>query len=205
MNLFNFIRLKEIFNLATKSGSEVHSSVWSDITSELYVRGGANAPTATAFIGDILQYEMTSNQQKDTFSNFHINHDIATNNVGDKCYPHLHFGCKTSDSGNVLLQFEWVYAKGHSQEKFQSVSIVKNLVFPIPINSERTHFVAELPEVDAIPNSVLEPDALILMRVSRMGNDVSDTFPGSIWATAIDIHYLSNRAGTLFKSPPFNG
>ena len=174
-------------------------SYWRDLTTELYTRQGANAPTATAFQGGLIQYEFTSNQVRTVFANFHVDHDYA---LGTKIYPHFHFSPKSNNSGVVRIEFEWSFAKGHGQEAFPSTTS-KTLDFTIPASSAYKHFVAELPEVDAIPGTDIEPDTLILMRVSRLGNDAADTFPDSVWGFTADCHYQADTFGTPNRAPDF--
>lgn len=174
---------------------------WRDITSELFTRGGVSAPAATAFIGNVYQYEVVSNLTKTVFSNFHVNHDYT---LGTKLYPRFHFAPTSNNSGVVKFTFEWTLAKGHGQTAFTATT-TKELLFNIPANSAYKHFVAELPEVDAIPGTLVEPDTLILMVISRNGNDAGDTFPDSIWGATADIHYQATKFGTPNKAPNFYG
>lgn len=184
---------------STKRTNDPFDKVWRDNTSELFVRGGVNAPAASTFIGGIDQYEFVSNLTKTVFSNFHINHDYA---LGTALFPHFHFSPKSNNAGNVMLAFEWSIAKGHSQAVFPATT-TKTLIFAIPANSAFKHFIAELPTIDAISGIGIEPDTLILMRISRVGANAFDTFPDSIWGATADLHYQANLRGTVNKAPNF--
>lgn len=199
IGLSELYRKAKVLGLMFSNPGDKFLPVWRDNTSELFTRGGSSAPASTAFVGNIYQYEFVSNLMKEVFSNFHVNHDYA---LGTKLYPHLHFSPKSNNSGNVVLNFEWSIAKGHGQAVFPATT-TKRIVFSIPANSAFKHFVAELPEVDAIPGTNIEPDTLILLRVARVAADVADTFPDSIWGSTMDIHYQANVKGTLNKAPNF--
>lgn len=199
MNISEFYRKAKILGLMFKFPGDSFSKVWRDNTSELFTRGGAGAPTATLFQGGIPQYEFVSNLMKEVFTNFHINHDYSR---GSTIFPHFHFSPKSNNSGVVLLEFEWSIAKGHQQAAFP-VTTKKTLAVTIPANSAYLHFIAELPEVDAISGANIEPDTLIIMRIARLATNPADTFPDSIWGATADLHYQADMKGTLNRAPDF--
>lgn len=61
--------------------------------------------------------------------------------------------------------------------------------------------VTEVPEVDAILSSEIEPDSVIKMRIFRDG--VNDTHGSNIHGMFSDLHYQIARVGTINKAPNF--
>jgi len=183
------------FNDRTKNG-------WADIVAELYTRGGNASPVTSQFKGGIYLYEFTPSDVLEVFSNFHIPHAWRT---GTMLYPHFHFSCKTNDSGVVRLGFEYTGARRHDDSGTVVFPDTQTIYveFEITANSAFAHFVAEAPENQGIPGTLLNVDAMVMTRIFRDATHVNDTFPESIYGITADLHIEVDKASTPFRAPDF--
>ncbi|MBE0438280.1 MAG: hypothetical protein IBX57_00740 [Gammaproteobacteria bacterium] len=185
----------------TRKNSDDGEFGWVDLQSDITVRGqGVNSPTWSQFRSGIYAYDFEAGKTQECWSNFHIDHDYA---MGTPVYPHIHWSPKTTGIGTVRWGFEYTVAKGHSQASgsvFGPTSIVYAETV-ITQDSQYTHFVTETSEVSAIPPSNLEPDSLVLMRFFRDASN--DTYPGSVAAFKVDLHYQAARFSTKNRAPDF--
>jgi|LakMenE01Jun11ns_1017448.scaffolds.fasta_scaffold9950467_6 hypothetical protein len=134
---------------------------------------------------------------------FHIDHDYAPNTV---IYPHVHWfnAAAVPNTGNVRWGFEYVVAKGHSQQAFPLTASTTVYKTQASSATRYMHAIAEVAIGDAIPATNLEPDSLIYMRVFRDAADAADTCTDKVYAFLADLHYQADAFGTLNKAPNFN-
>ena len=130
---------------------------------------------------------------------FHIPHDIKPNS---NIYPHVHWMPMSYSRGTVVWEIEWVSAKGHNQNESltgtsQTIRLEaqgKGLI--------GEHMVTEC--TDAQSFIVPEVDSILRMKVRRLGNDVADTFHGTVVGLFLDIHYQIDKLSTVGRLPDFN-
>jgi hypothetical protein len=175
--------------------------VWEDLKAPFVVRSlnGGNNPSWGTLFGNLQGYLWGGGTLTQLWQDFHIDHDIA---MGTKVYPHVHWCPTTNHTGTVRWGFEYSVAKGHGQEAFAATTIVY-VNHTITQPSRWVHFVTEVPEVDAIPSSSIEPDTVIKMRIFRDGAHYLDTYNYNVHAWEHDLHYQVAQLGTRGKAPDF--
>jgi hypothetical protein len=163
---------------AASKGNGTTEPVWKDMGNGLYA------------------YHFTAADE--LFVVHHVNHDYK---LGSNAYPHVHF--LADEAMNAGEQITWnvkyTIAKGHQQG--QSLTA-------IPTNFDMTyiatgteiageHIILECSDLQAF--DLIEPDALILVGVTLVSKNVS----GKIFGILHDLHYETDRLGTINKSPNF--
>lgn len=177
--------------------------IWKDLLGELNIRNlsGGNNPTWATIFDNIQGLIFSGSTMNQVWVDFHIGHDIA---LGTKIYPHIHWLPLNNIGGTVRWGIEYSVAKGHGQEAFHpTVTVYVDHTFPA--NSYKKHMITEVPEVDAIPSTHIEPDSFVKMRIFRDANNIADTYNYDIHAWYADLHYQAERIGTMNKAPNFYG
>ncbi len=175
--------------------------VWVDMVSpfETTTSGKANYPSFGTVYGNFQGLIFEKGLMNQVWADYHMNHDIA---LGTKVYPHVHWMPLTASAGEVRWGFEYAIAKSHGRQAFGATTTVYvNQSFPA--NSQHTHMVAEVSDLDAILSASIEPDTFIKMRVFRDATHALDTYNGNVHAWCCDLHYQTNRIGTKNKAPNF--
>jgi hypothetical protein len=160
---------------------------------------GLSAPGFTNIFGNMWGYEFTGNQLKETWLEYHPDHDFKD---GSAFYPHVHIIPKTTGLGTVTFGFEYTIAKGYDQGIDSFFNTTTNTVYAtydITTNSQYKHIIIEttLPITDPL----FEIDSICLIRVFRNGS--ADTYAGSVYLLRCDLHYESNKESTINKNFPF--
>lgn len=173
---------------------------WRDNVIEMTTRGGVTEPPRALFRDNIYLLQFSHLDLMEVYGNFHVDHDYKLNTA---IYPHIHWTTNTSDTGTVRWGFEYTVAKGHQQAAFPATTTV--YVEQASTGTPYMHYVAEVSTGSAIPGTNIEPDTFILMRVFRDADHPNDTFEGSVYGIALDLHYQADRATTPNKAPNFYG
>ena len=178
---------------------------WRDLFAPIDPRSTQSGPSWALFRDGIYLYAFNATQTREVFATFHLDHDYA---LGTKVYPHVHFTVNTTSSGVVRWGIEYTVAKGHQQVTGSTYGATTTVYVEHTINGatdQYKHFVSEVPEVDAIPATLLEPDSVILVRLFRDGAHPNDTYPDNVFGIQMDCHYQANTWATINKSPNFYG
>jgi hypothetical protein len=167
---------------------------WADITGNI-LTGGAIAPVRTNFRGNIDLYAFSATAQNEAWFTYHVPHDYAP---GTDIYFHVHWSTAGTNTGVVRWVFEYTIAKGHGQS-----------VYPVPSTATVDQAYAApayrhmLAETTAISSPELEPDSVILVRLTREGGNPVDTQTGVAYLITADVHYQSDRHATKNRTPNF--
>lgn len=176
---------------------------WRDLFGTIQPRG-ANAPSWTLFRDGIYLYACPSNQEREWFLQFHIDHDYA---VGTNIYPHLHFSINSpTASGTVRIGIEYTVAKGHQQASGSIFNATNTVYVEQAVNGvtdQYKHFVTEVSDLNAIPSTGIEPDTVILMRMFTDTSHANYTFNDDIYLIQADCHYNIGKFATPNKAPDF--
>lgn len=187
---------------------------WRDMPSEPKLLASSTRDPAESVIGGAIVspapfmrgWEFSDTAQpyeKEIYYFLHINHDYV---MGTKIYPHVHWV-----SGQVTAQTKvgWVWryavAKGHAQGTVDTVGTVITQTETMN-GTGFTHYTTEVSDANAIPATLLEPDTVIFLRLTRDSDNVyltGDDTTTSVWVVFGDAHYLSTDGGTPLKAPPF--
>lgn len=172
---------------------------WRDNVIQFNVEvGDNNAPSLSAFRGNIKLFAFPTNKMTQSVAIWHIDHDYA---MGTALYPHIHWSIATSNLGTVRWGFEYTVAKGHQQEAFPAPTTI--YVEQASNGTPYMHYVAEFSDAQAIPGSLVEPDSLIIARIFRDPTHINDTLEAPVFGLCLDMHYQADRATTPNKSPNF--
>jgi hypothetical protein len=175
-----------------------------DLIGQLVVRGsGVNNPTWAAIMTNIYAYQFTVNQE--IWLTFHVDHDYVPGTV---VYIHTHWthNSTTVTTGGVTWTFDVTAAKGHQQAAFAAAKTTSVTQTATP-TTQYEHFIAETAltvaggSASLIDTALIEPDTLIMVRVSLTGNTLSAaTNP---FLLSCDLHYQSTGIGTKARAPNF--
>jgi hypothetical protein len=181
---------------------------WKDLKGALAIHeqgGTAQDPAYVPFIGNIRAYQFDNVQGDEIFVEFHMPHDYV---IGSPLFLHTHWShaSATVASGGVEWKAEVTYAKGHDQATFSTPVEIK--MIQDASTTAYQHMIAETqlssdtPEAGVqLDSADLEPDGLLLLRVTLDANTLSDgSHP---FLHFVDLHYLSTGIGTMDKAPPF--
>lgn len=186
-------------NTSIKSNNQF---IWKDEKASFVIKSttGVNNPNWGLLYGNFEGIIFPNNKLSQVWVDFHIDHDIA---MGTKLYPHIHWMPLTNNIGYVRWGFEYIIAKGHGQSQFPTTSNIIYVNHTVPENSQYRHMTTEVPEVDGILSSEIEPDSVIKMRIFRDG--VNDTHGSNVHGWQSDIHYQIGQLGTINRAPNFFG
>jgi len=126
---------------------------------------------------------------------FHIPHGVADTEV----YPHVHWSPMTTGTGTVRWGFEWVYARGYSQEAFGSTSF--EYLEQAGSGAANSHQVIENETPITLPT--IGPDGMILGRLFRDCTHPNDTYVGDAIGLFMDFHVYVDRFSTPNRNYPF--
>lgn len=174
------------------------SPKWADLFGNITAgKGvGVDAPTWTTFIDDFEAMKFASNKDQTVQLLYHINHDYL---MGSDMFPHIHWVCTDNTVGTVRWKVELIIAKGHGQTVFSNAETI--IIEEDTTGLANTHFVAESDIGWSHPN--MEPDAVVVARVTREATHPNDSAGGNIFALTADLHYQMGDTGTVGKRPDF--
>lgn len=185
-------------NGSLKSGDNY---VWRDEKASFTIKSTGNSnPTIGEYLPGFTGLIFSGTSMNQVWIDFHIDHDIA---LGTKIYPHVHWMPLTNTAGTVRWGFQYIIAKGHGQAAFPTESTTVYVNHAFTSGKQYFHMVTEVPEIDAILSSEVEPDSVIKMRIFR--DAVNDSHNENIHAWQADLHYQVARIGTINKAPNFFG
>lgn len=117
--------------------------------------------------------------------------------LGSDLKAHVHWAPTDNQAGDVVWGFEYT---------FQAA----NAVFPATSSLEATkaspgeayhHEISGLGSIPAL-GSANDTSAMLLGRIYRKGSAAEDTYPGAVALLEFDIHYQSDKAGTMIEFGP---
>lgn len=169
---------------------------WADILGIPRHRAfGANLPTDEVISSSVFTgYNFGLNDWMNF--QYHIPHDYVK---GSKFYIHVHWLADGTNVNTVKWEFKYVIAKGHGQSAFPLTSPTTVTVEQKPAG-QHYHMIAEIS--DSISSAELEPDAIVLVRVTRIVNGATDN-TDNIYLIMSDLHYRSNATPTPNRAPDF--
>lgn len=197
-----------INNVGIKLSGSTEGFGWHTIASNLStIQGDANAAEFLPYIGNNRAFKF--DEQDVAFSNFLIPHDYVD---GSKIFAQVHWSHSSTvvTGGTVAWDIEIVYAKGYSQQAFESPVFVS---LQDDVNSTQyNHEIAEGPiSIDGgqvgvlLDNNDLEIGGVVQCRLKLVSNnlDTSDGSTPNIYVHFFNLHYQSTGLPTLNKVPNF--
>lgn len=177
---------------------------WDDFVSSFnagkQVGVGANAPTWTAFKGDIEQWRFSASTMNEIIlAPLHILHSLKPNT---KVYPHVHWASSGTNAGTVRWGVEYTFAKGHQQGAGSVFPDTQTIyIEQAATGTAYEHMVAEYST--GISSANIEPDSLFIARIFRDAAHVNDTCTDAVFGLMFDIHYQKSFWATKNKAPNF--
>lgn len=168
---------------------------WKDLRSSVFSGDipPASAPTLTAFgpSGNLKRYAFSIGDYVEL--DFHVDHDYWP---GSLAMVHVHWTTDGTQTNSVKWQLEYTLAKSHNQGNYP-IDTVLTL-------EEAAHGTAwrGMTTEDATGISILEPDTLIHMKLSRITNGGTNN-TDAVFGLFVDFHYQTSQFATPYRSPNF--
>lgn len=175
--------------------------VWDDMLTSLSSgkTTTANDPAWAQFRDGLYAYSFSNTTLNEIWLTFHVPHNYAP---GTDMWPHIHWATTGTNTGVVRWGIEYTVAKGYSQEIFPTSTTI--YLEDNANATARMHQITECSAGQVIPSSMLEPDALVLLRIFRDGSHANDTCTNAAFGLACDLHYQRAAAGTVNRNYPFS-
>ena len=185
---------------------------WRDLLGAIIPKArGGTAPAFTAFRGtNVKEYAFQAADIIEDIT-YHIPHDYV---LGSDIHLHLHWGHNgTAISGNLVVDYYLMYAKGHGQAIFNSeINITETI--STPNVADRPQWGHEIDEIQVsndggdathLDRALLEPDgviklSLITTTIPTITGSATSDLP---YLFTVDIHYQSTNIATKDKAPDF--
>jgi hypothetical protein len=154
---------------------------------------GGGAPALAVFGPTGVIKQMAFAVGDSVYVSGHVDHDIK---VGSTVFPHIHWSTNGSNVQPVKWQITHMAAAGHNQANFPPDSILsleeaaQGTAWRHMITEDPTGFVA--PEVDSLFLCEIK-------RVTNGGTENTDT----VFALFVDLHYETDKYGSVNRLPPF--
>jgi hypothetical protein len=101
-----------------------------------------------------------------------------------------------------VWEISYIHAKAFGQGETITGTLTSKLLIQNANGIVGEHLVTEVDDNNTI-NDISEADTVLSVSLKRLGNDVRDTFVGSVAALFLDLHYLSDMDHTPNKRPDF--
>lgn len=183
---------------------------WRDLEGPINVpSSGANRPTLTTYVNDIEDYAFAAGDHYGPIK-FHIPHDYKR---GSDMFIHAHWSHNgTNISGSLVLNYNFVYAKGHNQAQFGAAQkTIEHTIGSLSIANTpaRRHRIDEVPltiiggSATLLDPNDIEVDGLILMHFDTP--TIPTVTGGALkpFIHYVDIHYQADRFATRRRAPDF--
>lgn len=114
--------------------------------------------------------------------------------VGTSIYPHVHWSPTTTHTGNVLwrLEYKWTNIGDTDAGSFTPVDVLDA--------GDGTAFKHQLASFGEVSGTGKTISSMLIMRVSRIGGDGTDTYTGDALLREFDIHYKMDAIGSTTET-----
>lgn len=116
---------------------------------------------------------------------------------GTSIYPHLHWRAQAAGIPLWRLEYKWFNNGSIDPADFTSVDIEASVF---------TWSSGNLAQVSAFPvlsGTGMEKSSVIIMKLSRLGSDLLDTYTGDVLLREFDLHFEMDSVGSDLERPPF--
>ena len=182
--------------VATMEGLTSVKPVWNNLLGVTsYVPNTSYlSPDYIPFIDGILVPAFDSILVESLAVRFQLNHDVQ---VGSDMLPYINWSPSDASVGNVRWCLEYAIAD-------RSTGVFLNTI--------KLYFVQaasgvvgtnQFVEHDSLNVNAISQDALIMGRIYRDADDVSDTYTGDAFLLGVGMHYLTDKIGTPSKDSDY--
>jgi len=166
---------------------------WTDlrVPSTSTVTGSANPPTykqwgMSAGVDAVYAWHFSPTIQEDLFFSAQFPHSLKLNTDWS---PHVHWSPSDNTAGNVVWRLSWRWANiGDVFPAVQGSSVIAP-----SSGSVSTHQYNDFPVITATNSNI---SAMVVGRISRLGNNASDTYTGEAVFHEVDFHFLLDTPGS---------
>ena len=159
-------------------------------------RPAAGSPTLTAFRGDVDAYAFGGSSGTDeAFFSIHVLHDMKKDT---EMTFHVHWShIVAAPSGNVKWTIDFTTARGYGIDVFPAQTTMSTTQTAGP---QYTHHISPDDDMTVTIDHNIEPDSILLGRVSRNADDAADTFANDAYLLNMDLHYQQGQLGTTERN-----
>jgi hypothetical protein len=172
---------------------ELQTVVWDDLRVPLEntkLTPTKSEPEFAAFIDGTYLYGFKATNAADESLHFvaQIPHGYK---FGTDLYPHIHWCPSNTDTGDVEWELEYLIANQDVAFGATAATLSETVAAPgTAFQHTRTYF-------DAIPGSAITSlSTMLICRLTRRADLVTDTFTGTAWALEFDFHYSIDTIGS---------
>ena len=165
--------------------------------------GSLYAPTYAVWEDDFRLLVFAPARRTDGEGTIHLDHDYIS---GTMVYPHHHWTLNTNNAGVSRWLFTWKFARRADSPtgiiRFSAAQIIV-VETAVPANSAGLHMVSEPATGSGMYHPDFDVDTVIMLRVTRDGEHVNDTFEADAFSICGDAHARVDKIGTTGRTPPF--
>lgn len=170
--------------------------IWAELVKEFMIKatnGTSNNPTFGATVGNMQGLIFSASTLQQVWVDFTIPHDYE---VGTEVFPKLNWMPLTTATGTVVWGMEYVIAKRDGSFTAASATTI-TIAHSISTNSQFKNMASEPQNAgQGIPGTLLEPGAVIKMRIYRDAANALDTYGDTTHAWQMSLHYQVGQLGT---------
>lgn len=169
------------------------ATVFDDVLpSSVTVGGGANAPSFTAYNGNLRAYEFVGSgpTAKDIHMGFQMPHWYKE---GSDVFPHIHLYVPNDGSGGVIkfyCEFTWTNVNGT-----EGSTATYSGTLTIAASAGNLHKILKI-DSSTFSGSGKTISSMLSCRFYRDPADVADTFGSSVWLKSADVHAEKDALGS---------
>ena len=168
---------------------------WNDIQVPLLntvVNPANSEPAFENWIDGIFAYHFDAANNDDWSLHFslQIPHDWAE---GTRFRPHMHWAPTTTNTGDVIWELDYIVANVNGTFPASATTLT---VTDTADGVADKHQIADFGFIDT---SDLRISAVFLCRLTRLGDDVGDTFTGDAVGISVDFHYQKDSDGSYHE------
>lgn len=112
---------------------------------------------------------------------------------GSGIRPHIHWQPSSTNTGNVVWQLEYKWTNVNDTEASEWTALTVTTASSGVVGK---HQVVSFAEIDGTDKKV---SSILVLKLSRIGGNASDTYTGDALLREFDIHYLVDSKGSLME------
>lgn len=174
-------------------GRMMHGIVWDDVyPSSVATFPGANAPSGTAYAGNLKAYEFVANATKDVTVIFQFPHAREDDTF---IVPHIHIYAPSDGSGgNVRFGLEYFWG-----DVGETGAISTSTIYGDKTLAASTIYRNEILSFGEIVGTGKGLSSVLHCRIFRNPAATEDTFGSSVWLLSADVHAQRSWLGSFFQ------
>lgn len=125
-------------------------------------------------------------------------------NEGSIIKPHIHWQKTTSAAGDVVwqLEYKWSPINEVMDAAFTTITVSSTVNGTPDTDEANKHLISSFGEISAADKNISD---MLMMKISRLGDDGDDTYGADARLIEFDIHYQSVAHGTTLEFSAASG